>query len=213
MEKKNTNYNKMAPFYNKITNIISEGGNIRSQRYFLQFIKEQYRVLNVGCGSVQFNIDIAQSSNKVTAVDIAPKMIDIAKCCISANHLNERVNFVCSDIMDYKSEEKYDAVFANFMLNTFEWNYSKKVLNYLCSFVKKDGILCIADEHIADKKLQRLSQKIFRPSVSWIHHIWAGHPLHEIYDYCPVLEEIGFKRIHFKVDKSGIICSSVYKKI
>lgn len=202
----------MAPFYNKITNIISEGGNIRSQRYFLTWIKKSTKVLNIGCGSVAFNVDLARKSKHVTSIDISDKMIEIAKKSIAKHKVKNNVKFLCMDIMDYTSKENYDVVFANFMLNTFEWEYAVEVLKYITSFVKEDGILCIADEEIAKKKLQRFTQKLCRPFISWVHHIWAGHPMHKIYDYRPVLEEYGFMRVAYKIDKSGVISSSVYQK-
>lgn len=213
MQKKNTNYNKMAPFYNVITNLISEGGNIRSQRYFLQYINENDKVLNIGCGSVQFNVDIAKKSKNVTSIDIASKMIDIAKKNVTKKNLDHRVKFICNDIMKHTVEEKYDVILVNFMLNTFEWEYAKEVLEYICGLLQEEGILCIADEHVATKPLHKLFQNLFRPSISWIHHIWAGHPIHNIYDYYPVMKTYGYNRVKYKIDKSNVISSSIFKKI
>lgn len=213
MIRKNTNYNKMAPFYNKITNFISEGGNIRSQRYFLQYVKQDDHVLNIGCGSVQFNVDIATRCNWVQAIDIADRMIQIAKKRIKGNHLEKNIKFICRDIMKYETEEKYDVIFANFFLNTFEWEYATEVLSYIITFLKEDGILCIADEHKATKTLPKLSQILFRTSISWMHHIWAGHPMHKVYNYYEVMQNLGYTRMHYKIDETDIIDSSIYKKI
>lgn len=202
----------MAPFYNKITNLISEGGNIRSQRYFLKYVKKEYQVLNIGCGSVQFNIDIVSNCLNVTSIDIAPKMIEIACKKIYEQHLENNVKFICIDIMEFETLEKYDVVFANFFLNTFKWEYCEQVLKYLCNFLKEDGILCIADEYISENKVQRFLQKLFRPFICWIHNIWAGHPIHDVYDYYPLLSDMGYCLVDNKVDKSCIVSSSVYKK-
>lgn len=210
-EIKNTNYNKMAPYYNAITNIISEGGNIRSQRYFLQYVKKTDEVLNIGCGSVQFNSDIARHCNNVVSIDIAEKMIQIAKENLKKKNLDKKVIFVCKDIMKYKTEKKYDVIFANFILNTFEWKNVPEVLSHICSLLEDGGILCIADEHIASKFWPRISQSLFRPGVSFLHHVWAGHPMHKVYNYESVLNDLGLERVYYEIDKADVVESSVYR--
>lgn len=211
-EIKNTNYNKMAPYYNAITNVISEGGNIRSQRYFLQYVNKTDKVLNVGCGSVQFNSDIAKHCEDVVSIDIAEKMIEIAKENLIKENLDKNVTFICKDVMKYQDEKKYDVIFANFILNTFEWENVPKVLTHICSLLKDEGMLCIADEHIANRLWPRISQSLFRPGISFLHHVWAGHPMHKVYDYERILNDLGLERVHYKVDEADVVESSVYKK-
>jgi ubiquinone/menaquinone biosynthesis C-methylase UbiE len=201
----------MAKFYDIITRVISQGGNKRSQAYFLKLVSPRHTVLNIGCGSVSFNIELAKHSKNVTSIDVAPKMIEIAKKKLDEKNITH-VNFICSDIMNYISEQPFDIVFSNFFFNTFLWSDCQKVITKVASLVKKNGLLCIADEVNGSKKSTLLMQKIFRPQLTWLHHKWAKHPLHDIYDYEPFLSTLGFERQEEKRDRSDYILSSVYKR-
>ena len=212
MSNKMSNYSKMAPYYNKITNIISKNGNIRSQRYFLKYLKDDITVLNVGCGSVQFNIDLSKTCKNVTSIDISKEMIEAAKDNLSLVGVNPP-NFICEDILHYKPDYQFDVVFANFVLNTFQWETCCFVIKHIDSLVKPGGLLCIADEHVAISKKAKFSQKLFRPIIYLIHHIWANHPMHAIYSYETELYKLGYTIVDKKVDPSEFIASTVYKKL
>ena len=206
-----TDYSPMASFYNGITSVISQGGNSRSQQAFLKWVEPHHQVLNIGCGSVQFNTDLAQCSSHVTSIDISKKMIDQAQIRFSKLQVPP-VNFVCTDIMQYSAPQQYDIVFSNFFLNTFHWSDCKVVIEKISSFVKDQGILCIADETTGSKTSTRFLQGCFRPPIIWLHHKWANHPQHKIYDYTPILKKFGFTLKESKRDKSDYILSSVYIK-
>lgn len=212
MSKKMSDYNKMAPYYNNFTNAISEGGNIRSQRYFLRFLEKDFSILNVGCGSVQFNVDLSQQCKNVTAVDISPKMIEYAKRNLDSQSVSYP-KFVCSDIFLYQPGIQFDVVFANFVLNTFRWDMCCHAIEHICTLVKPGGLLCIADECVAKKKRARISQCIFRPIISFIHHMWAAHPMHAIYDYDNEVTKLGYMIVSKKVDPCNFIVSTVYKNM
>lgn len=137
-------------------------------------------------------------------------MINIARKKVAKSGKQENVKFVCTDIMKYDPGLQYDILFANFVLNTFQWDDCKKVLRHLLRLVKDGGVLCIADEIKAEKTIPRLEQIIFRPFLTYVHHIWAFHPLHKIYDYRPIVEIDNFKLIEFKRDKTDYIGSWTY---
>lgn len=168
-------------------------------------------VLNVGCGSVQFNIDLSKKCENVTAVDISPKMIEYAKLNLDSQSA-QYPNFVCSDIFLYKPNTQFDVVFANYVLNTFRWDMCCRAIEHICKLVKPGGLLCIADEYVAKKKSVRISQCIFRPIVSFIHHMWANHPLHAIYNYDNEVLKHGYTIVSKEVDPCGFLVSTVYKK-
>ncbi len=209
---KSAQYDRMAPVYETITRLISMGGNTRSQRRFLKYLQGEPRVLTVGCGSIGFNVDLARSKANVTALDISPRMLEAARASIRAAGVEQDIEFVCSDIMRYKPAQPFDIVMANFFLNTFSWSDCQLVLGHLANQTIPGGLLCIADEARGEKLLTRVMQSIFRPALTWIHHAWADHPLHAIYDYRPVLEAMGFRAIEVLRDESDYIVSTTYRK-
>lgn len=205
-------YNTMAPVYNFITRLVSMGGNARSQQYFLKHVTQESRVLTIGCGSIGFNAELAEASRYVTAVDIAPDMIRIAEKKIIKKGLSDRISFVCSDIMTFKPEKRYDLVMASFFLNTFAWDDCLNVIEHITGFVKPGGLLCIADEAPGTRLMSKISLFLFRPLIAYLHHLLARQPLHRIYDYAPIITGLGFE-IHEQVrDSSDYILSTVYRK-
>ncbi|MEW6606413.1 MAG: class I SAM-dependent methyltransferase [bacterium] len=205
-------YSFLAPVYKRITSVISMGGNARAQRQFLPWILPEHKVLNVGCGNVDVNIELVRKCNNVVAIDISPQMINCAQGKVEKLHLGHNVRFLCMDIMDFRESAEFDVIVANFFLNTFQWKDCKNVLHHLVRLLKKDGILCIADETMPQKIIPIVAITIFRPLVTYFHHIFVKHPLHPIYDLDPVLAEMGYHVIYKCRDKCDYILSTIYKK-
>lgn len=202
----------MATIYNALTKCISMNGNARSQNYFLKYIRKDFDILNVGCGSVGFSSALSNNCDHVTSVDISPEMIAIAEQEVTKNGTPENIRFICRDIMKWNPGIKYDIVFANYFLNTFEWEDCEIVMKHLLGMVKDNGILCIADEVKGQHLFTKAAQFVFRPLFAYLHHMLANHPLHPIYDYSPSILNEGFVLLDVQRDKSDYICSWTYVK-
>jgi predicted RNA methylase len=70
-------------------------------------------ICDVGCGSGRFVAALAKrGAAHVTGVDIAPEMLKLAQSLTSAEGVGERCTFVNSDVIDWKSTDKYDLTIA-----------------------------------------------------------------------------------------------------
>ena len=67
---------------------------------------------DVGCGSGRFVVALAQRGADVTGVDFAPQMLDLARQLASQNGVAERCRFQLSDILDFRSDTRFDLVIA-----------------------------------------------------------------------------------------------------
>jgi 2-polyprenyl-3-methyl-5-hydroxy-6-metoxy-1,4-benzoquinol methylase len=95
--------------------IVDDWASIRNGKEVNQCIKDfckllpsKASILDVGCGTGK-PIDVYLSDNKfkVVGIDISNKMIDFAK------ELNlENTIFINTDFLDYKSDDKFDAIIA-----------------------------------------------------------------------------------------------------
>lgn len=75
---------------------------------FIKHIKPRGRVLDVGCGTGRPIAGyLAQKGFSVTGIDISPEMLHKAE----ALHL-KNAGFQIADILEYESEEKFDAIIA-----------------------------------------------------------------------------------------------------
>ena len=69
-------------------------------------------VCDVGCGSGRFVSALAQRGARVTGLDFAPNMLQLAKALVSKDGVLERCDFVLSDIQDWKTDRQFDLVIA-----------------------------------------------------------------------------------------------------
>jgi len=70
-------------------------------------------VCDVGCGSGRFVAALAKKGVKqVTGVDIAPNMIRLAEQLVSREQVADRCRFFQSDVLDWKTDERFDMVIA-----------------------------------------------------------------------------------------------------
>jgi len=66
------------------------------------------KVLDFGCGTGNFSVELAKRGAKVTGVDISSELLKTAKNKARENKL--RIKFVKSEIEKFKSKEKFDII-------------------------------------------------------------------------------------------------------
>ncbi len=97
------------------------------------------RVLEVGCGTGNMTRWIAKQvgdNGHVTAVDISPEQIDIAKKnCSESNN----ITFIASSLFDLNTTKKYDLIYSRFLVMHLQNPFDG--LQYLTQLLKPNGIL------------------------------------------------------------------------
>jgi SAM-dependent methyltransferase len=102
------------------------------------YIKEQGKVLDVGCGPGSDFAFYKAHQMDVDAIDISSRMVDLARQ--NSEKLNFRVNVFQSPIQNFSSESLYDVIMLNFgVLNVF--GELDEVLKRLDSLLSRDGII------------------------------------------------------------------------
>lgn len=96
-------------------------------------------ILDVACGTGVLIPDyLARNVKSVTAIDISPEMIKIAK----EKFPQEKVRFLCDDVEAAEFEDKFDCIVV---YNAFpHFPNPKKLIEVLVSYLKKDGVLTVA---------------------------------------------------------------------
>lgn len=100
-------------------------------------IEDGMNILEIGCGTGYLTkLILSENENiSITAVDIAPGMIDFCK----KDEEIESVNFILGDIETMDLNEKYDLIISN---ATFQWfNQPDETLMKLKGCLKKNGML------------------------------------------------------------------------
>ena len=103
-------------------------------------------ILDIGTGSGCIAISLAKHypNANVTVLDVSKDAIELSKMNAKDNDVN--LEFINADILNYKSDKKYDIIVSNppYVLEEEKKQMSKKVLNYepeLALFVKNDNPL------------------------------------------------------------------------
>jgi len=96
--------------------------------------------LEIGCGIGTFSRLLARRSSRVTAIDLSPRMIEIAKN-LSKSHTN--IDFQVADVLETKfPDEHFDAIVS---IATFHHLPLEKVFPKLKNALKTGGRLLILD--------------------------------------------------------------------
>jgi 2-polyprenyl-3-methyl-5-hydroxy-6-metoxy-1,4-benzoquinol methylase len=69
-------------------------------------------ICDVGCGSGRFVASLAKRGAQVTGLDFAPDMLKLAGELVEREGVAKRCKFVLSDVLDWKTTEKFDEVIA-----------------------------------------------------------------------------------------------------
>jgi ubiquinone/menaquinone biosynthesis C-methylase UbiE len=108
-------FDKAAPNYDAIfTN--SEIGKMQRSMVYKQLLKQLgsvRHILEINCGTGEDAIWLAKQNFRVTATDISPKMIEVAKSKATSDNLKFHVADINS-IAGIFQNEKYDLIFSNF---------------------------------------------------------------------------------------------------
>jgi len=69
-------------------------------------------VCDIGCGSGRFVNELARRGARVTGLDFAPTMLDLARNLVKETGVADRCNFVQSDVLNWQTNENFDLVIA-----------------------------------------------------------------------------------------------------
>jgi len=102
-------------------------------------IKEGKDVLDVACGTgILFPDYLSRNVNSVTAIDISPKMVEIAQKKFS----QENIRIICADVETMVFSNKFDCIVVYNALPHFE--EPQRLIEKLSGLLREGGTLTIA---------------------------------------------------------------------
>ena len=105
-------------------------------------LKKGVEILDIACGAGDHSIEFARRGLKVTAFDIAPSLIDVAKQ--RAKEEKTEINFFAGDMRDMSFESQFNgAVLLSHSFGFFNHEENKRVLEGAYTALKDDGCLLL----------------------------------------------------------------------
>ncbi len=133
-------FNRIAPFYDRIAKLIFGNQLIRAQIHFLSEIKPNDDVLILGGGTGQL-LEYFPSCNKVLFVEKSEQMILYA----SRRKIEADVDYINEDFLNYDHNRKFDIIICPFFLDCFDEINLHQVLRKIKSSLKSEGNLLVID--------------------------------------------------------------------
>jgi ubiquinone/menaquinone biosynthesis C-methylase UbiE len=103
----------------------------------------QGSVLELACGPGTWTQVLLHRATRVTAVDAAPEMLDLARARVGAD---ERVRFVRADLFEWEPDGRYDAVFMGFWLSHVPWSRFAEFWRFVDRCLIPGGRVLVVDD-------------------------------------------------------------------
>lgn len=134
----------------EIWNWSSPAGKIRWERrtgLFINAIGSNRNILEVGCGTGLFTKEIQHTNNKITAIDISPDLIEIAKKRIS----NPSVDLIVGNAYDTPfNDNSFDCIIGSSVLHHLDVGLAIKEFHRL---LKPDGKILFTEPNMLNPQI------------------------------------------------------------
>jgi 2-polyprenyl-3-methyl-5-hydroxy-6-metoxy-1,4-benzoquinol methylase len=124
-------------------------------------LRQGISTLEIGCGSGLFTEIFASYGCQITAVDISPHILEMAR---NRNLDSERVELVLSEFEHFDRNCLYDAVIGSSVLHHLDMEIAA---NKIFSFLERGGVMCFAEPNMLNPQI--FIERTFRnhfPNVS-----------------------------------------------
>ena len=161
---------EVAAAFEKVTNLLPFKLLHRKVLSQLKLYNLKDSLLDVGCGSGNLIVEIAQKYNSIDliGIDISDEILELAKQRAIKNELNERIKFEIGNVENLPFlDNSIDFIISSLSLH--HWANSKIAFKELVRTLKGDGLLLIFDFRRNSRKffygLLKFATKIVVPKV------------------------------------------------
>jgi len=166
-----------------------------------EFIAEDDKVLEVGCGTGSLAILCAAKGAEVTGIDLSPKMLAIAHRKLKKANLAEKIKLVRMSAMDMDTafaDNSFDVITSTLVFSEMSKEEIRYVLNQCHRVLKANGSLLIADEIMPQSPLGKFLVFLFRLPFTIIAYIFTQTTTWAVASLDADLRQAGFNIIKIK---------------
>ena len=165
------------------------------ERIATQYVHEEMRVLEIGCGTGTLTRMMAQQGAMVTGIDASPRMLAEAENKVKTAHLEEHVSLKYMDatlIGDRFPAASFDLIVSTLVFSELSLEEQRFVLEACQKLMAPNGRLLIADEVIPDRSITRLLYYLVRLPLVLLTWLITRTTTHSLRGFDSMLTQAGF---------------------
>jgi ubiquinone/menaquinone biosynthesis C-methylase UbiE len=152
-------------------------------------------VLDLGCGTGNMTMRLAQRGLSVVGVDISPEMLAVARRKIPAGAAVRFVQTGAAELIDHFPAGSFDTIVSILVFSEMSEAEQLLVLRQCRSLLRPGGRMILADEVRAPKFLWRMVHNLVRVPLSIITYLLTQASTSPVGDLNAKLSETGFRII------------------
>ncbi len=182
--------------------------------YMASLVREDQKVLDLGCGTGLLSIKLARSGAHVTAIDVNPQMLDIAKQKITKEESQGHVVFQLGDVLDIDEIESdcFDVITASLLFSELNDNERRYLLKNAKKILKPGGKFIIGDETVPRSIFKRILNVLLRIPLVLITYMLTQTTTKPVKQLDQMLSETGFELVEIKENWLGNFTIHVAQK-
>ncbi|RYE28200.1 MAG: methyltransferase domain-containing protein [Sphingobacteriaceae bacterium] len=205
------NYDAAAWFYDALSQLVFGNKLIESQRFLVQQIMPEAKILIVGGGTgwiLEELTRVQPSTLKITYVEISARMICLSK---QKYYGQNEVVFVNLPIEDFMLTENYNIILTPFLFDNFSEKRIRAVFKQLHQSLKPGGLWLLADFQV-QKNYAGIWQQILLKTMYWFFGWLCSVETKQLTTMRPVFLAENYQLSAEKTFYQGFIISQVYRK-
>lgn len=106
----------------------------------LMCLNSPQEILDIGCGigNIEEQLLNELPNSNITCVEVSPEMVAVAEKRLKKS--KRKVNLVCTNILDFKPNIKFDAIFSNLAIHNLPLKDKKILLRKIKKWLKPKGV-------------------------------------------------------------------------
>jgi demethylmenaquinone methyltransferase/2-methoxy-6-polyprenyl-1,4-benzoquinol methylase len=171
----------------------------------LQLLKEQIlqdyvqagvRVLEIGCGTGELALMMAEQGAVVTGIDASPAMLSLAQERISEQDLARQVTLHYMDatlVGERFQAETFDLIVSTLVFSELPTEQQEYVLQALAGLLAPGGMILIADEVVPKKAFPRLAYHLVHWPLALLTWLLTRATTNPLWNFDLLLAQAGFE--------------------